>query len=239
LIGGLISAFSFISLFVLSVPLVGKRMLITLEAPYREAVVVPGKQANVGAQAIVILGGGRYSRAPEYDDRDTVGLQTLERLRYGARLAAQTSLPVLLSGGSTYGEEVPETQLMQQTLEQDYGVKAKWLESSSRTTLENAQRTKLLLTEAGIKKVYLVTHAWHMDRAVWAFVNSGIDVVPAPVGFTTLSKADLTPPLGYLPSSGGMEASATALHERFGLYWYKRKLQAATAAQAVKEKQQQ
>jgi uncharacterized SAM-binding protein YcdF (DUF218 family) len=208
--------------------------LSTLEAPYQDAVIVPGKKTAPNVEAIVILGAGRYSAAPEYDDQDTVSRNTLERLRYGAHLAAQTSLPVLLSGGPVFNEDVPEATLMQQSLERDFGIKAKWVEGSSRTTLENAQRVKLMLAEAGIKRVYLVTHAWHMERAMWAFVNAGIDAVPAPMGFTTFSKSDITL-LGYLPSATGMDASATAISERFGLYWYKRKRDAVAAAETVQE----
>lgn len=229
-LGGIVIAFAFVVLGVLSVPLIGKRLLAQLETPFRAAVVAPDRAA-VGVQAIVILGGGRSPDAPEYGG-DTVSEYTLERLRYGARLARLTGLPILVSGGSVFGEEQSEAALMQQTLERDFGVKVKWVEGASRTTLENAQRTKALLTEAGIRRVYLVTHAWHMARAQWAFVETGLDAVPAPMGFTSVAKSDLTP-LGYLPTSGGLQSSALALRERIGFYWYKTKRDAASAAEAV------
>src|SRR5262244_1611013 len=49
------------------------------------------------AQAIVILGGGLRIDAPEYGG-DTLGRLTLERTRYGARLARQSGLPVMVLG---------------------------------------------------------------------------------------------------------------------------------------------
>ena len=52
--------------------------------------------------AIVILGGGVRRHAAEYGG-DTLGQLTLERVRYGARVARLTGLPVLVSGGSVFG----------------------------------------------------------------------------------------------------------------------------------------
>src|SRR5580765_1139325 len=54
------------------------------------------------AEAIVVLGGGRYLDAPEYGG-DTAGPSTLERLRYGAKLGRETRLPILVSGGKPGG----------------------------------------------------------------------------------------------------------------------------------------
>ena len=41
--------------------------------------------------------------------------------------------------------------------------------------------TASILQEAGIQRVYLVTHAWHMRRALLAFHRFGITATPAPV----------------------------------------------------------
>ena len=55
-------------------------------------------------------------------------------------------------------------------------------------------------------------------------MNAGFDVVPAPMGFTTLSKGEREG-LGYLPSAHGLALSSLALRERLGLIWYKYKFQ--------------
>ncbi len=230
-IGGIVIGLALLALFVLSVPLVSSRLMIQLEAPYRADVIVPGKPAPSNVQAIVILGGGRRSESPEFGG-DTVSQYTLERVRYGAQLARQTGLPVLVSGGAMFGEDVSEAELMKRVLEDEFGVKVKWVEGSSRTTKENARHSKTILNEAGIRHIYLVTHAWHMARSQWSFADAGLDIVPAPTAFTTIGKGDLSI-LGYLPNATALNASATALHERFGLYWYKRKRDAETAAEAA------
>src|SRR5436190_4217319 len=77
-------------------------------------------QSAKGAQAIVILGGGIRYNAPEYGG-DTLSTLTLERVRYGARVARLTGLPVLVSGGTVLAGE-PEAALMAGALEQEFGV---------------------------------------------------------------------------------------------------------------------
>ncbi len=61
-----------------------------------------------------------------------------ERLRYAARLAKTSALPVLISGGLHYGRPPSEAALMANALLQDFGVPTRWQEGLSRTTWENA-----------------------------------------------------------------------------------------------------
>jgi len=210
-----------VALFILSLPLVGKRLMIQLEAPFRAEAIALDAPVPSNIQAIVILDGGRTADAPEYGN-ETVSDVTLERIRYGAQLARRTGLPILVSGGSVFGERVPAAELMKRVLENEFGVKVKWVEGDSRTTLENAQRTRAILSAAGIKRVYLVTHGWHMARAQWSFANAGVNVVPAPTGFTAIGKEELSP-LGYVPTTSGLSASTLALREHVGLFWYQHK----------------
>src|SRR3990167_402489 len=52
---------------------------------------------------IVVLGGGRRLGAVEYPEGETLGPASLERSRYGARLAKITGLPLGVSGGKPDG----------------------------------------------------------------------------------------------------------------------------------------
>ena len=61
----------------------------------------------------------------------------------------------------------------------------RWVEAQSLSTYENAQLSTRMLQQAGIGKIYLVTHAWHMPRATSAFEAAGMQVVPAPTRFAT------------------------------------------------------
>lgn len=169
-------------------------------------------------QAIVILGGGRHSQAPEYGT-DTVNRLTLERLRYGARLARHTGLPILVSGGRPFGEAKPEAALMATVLREDFNVPVRWEEDHSRTTWENAVDTRKRLAGTGIRRIYLVTQARHMPRAVLAFRAQGFRVIPAPTGFTT---RDLHTPwlLDLLPQARALNNTSATAWEALGLLWY-------------------
>lgn len=171
------------------------------------------------ARAIVILGGGRYSSAPEYQ-ADTVSKYTLERLRYGAYLHRQNRLPILVTGGKVYGgEQQPEAALMKQVLEKDFVVPVRWAEGKSRTTFENAVNTQTILASEQINHILLVTHALHMPRAREAFEQAGFSVTPAPMSFHTPSNRPLV--LKLLPGTKALRESSLMLHEWLGRLWYR------------------
>lgn len=200
-------------LWVCGAPLVAERSLRVLEVD-----PPAGPFTGTGSGAIVILSGGAYVSAPEYG-ADTVGALTLERLRYGARLHRQTSLPVLVTGGPPPGAHSSEAEQMRDALEQDLDTPVKWLEPTGMNTLENATATEKLLREEGITKILLVTHASHMRRARMAFEHAGLQVVPAPMGFTT--RTEDNPVARALPSARGMWMTRMAWHELIGLAWYR------------------
>lgn len=214
-------------LLVLSVPFVGKQLISPLESPFAPLPELTPEAAAKQADVIVVLGGGRYAGAPEFDG-DTVSGYTLERLRYAAKLSRQTGLPILVSGGKLAGEEISEATLMRRALEDDFGIRPRWVETDSGNTLENAKYTKKILQEAGLRRIYLVTHAWHMSRAVWSFSGTGLSVVPAPTGYTTLSLHDRRL-MGYLPGTRGLTVSGLAMRERLALAWYRSRSEAESA----------
>ena len=171
------------------------------------------------AQAIVIMGGGRYPNAPEYGNRDTVSEETWTRIRYGARVHKLTGLPLLVTGGSVNGESLSEGQVMREALEADLAVPVRWVESRARNSAENAIYSYELLAKEGIKRIILVTHSYHMTRSVEMFEHVGFDVVPAGTQFMAQGDGDY----GYvdaIPSAGHLWATRVVLHEYLGRLWY-------------------
>ena len=159
-----------------------------------------------GADAIVILGGGRRLYAPEYPLGETVSLGTLERLRYGAKIAGETGLPVLVSGGKpsnglTSGQ-YSEATLMAGVLEDEFSVPVKWLETESEDTLENARFTAPILKSDGVTNTILVTHFSHMGRAKTAFESQELKVIAAAVGWPE-PKAEGLAAAHFIPSFAG------------------------------------
>ncbi len=168
------------------------------------------------AEAVVILAGGRVFAAPEYGG-DTLKAITLERLRYGAWLARRLHKPILLAGGDPEGRGGSEARLMQAALQQEYGLTAAWLEETSTTTLENARNSVAMLRASGIRRIYLVTHAWHLARSVPEFERLGMVVVPAGTGYHQGG----IDPFSFVPSASGLQDSYFACHEWLGVVWYR------------------
>ncbi len=168
------------------------------------------------ADAIVVLSGGLYHKAPEYGG-DTVNGYVLERMRYAARLYRLTGKPLLVTGGSWRGGARPAADTMKESFEQDFHIPVQWVEDWSRNTTENAQFSATILKQNGIQAVYLVTHALHMPRARASFEKMGLTVIPAPTGFAGQKSFSA---LDFLPQGSAVEVSAKVLHEWIGQLWY-------------------
>ena len=195
-------------LVLLSLPVVASALLASLD---------PGPAPSPASPpaAIVVLGGDvqRVAEAPGVE----IGPLTLERVRTGAALARATHLPLLVSGGVVDRTALPVATLMQTSLEEDFKVAVRWQEAVSFDTWENAERSAAMLRADGVQSVFVVTHAWHMRRAVLAFRRHGMAAVPAPV------RRDRWPglvPTEFLPRASAWLTSYFALHEWAGLAWY-------------------
>lgn len=202
-------------LYFASTPFMARKLMDPLQYQYEVL-----KHMPEDAQAIVVLSGGRIPIAREYTNTDTVNATTLERLRYASRLSKVHQLPILLAGGSVNDERQSEAALMQVVLETDFGVQAKWLEEGSKNTFENAKFSKKILIENSINKVLLVTHAYHMPRAMWSFEDVGLQPIAAPTVFYKRNTfvGELK---DYIPDVGALKQTKIAVHEMLGAFWYK------------------
>ena len=205
-------------LWLMSLPLVVQSLAHRLEtvAPLQmhEWASLSGR-----ADAIVILGAGRERGDPAWGAQDQPTGVALERMRYAAQLAKASGLPVLTSGGLHYGSPPSEARLMADSMQRDFGVPVRWLEEQSRTTWENAGLSAAMLLPQGIKRVVVVTQAWHMQRSVWSFERAGFEVVPAPVGFMGVDQG--IPFGGVLPSFKSFWQNGQLFNEVAGLVGYR------------------
>jgi uncharacterized SAM-binding protein YcdF (DUF218 family) len=200
-----------LGLLALAMPLTSGSLMIALE---RNLPLTP--PPGLPPQAIVILGGDVVPNAAQTLALH-LGQVSLERIRAGATLARQTGLPVLVSGGSLYEGDPPVAAVMADSLVHDFHVPVRWSEETSLDTWQNAHISAAILREQGIRSVYVVTSAWHMRRAIMAFVDTGITVTAAPPRMDQL----LTPLVAnFVPVSGGWQESYYALHEWIGCAYY-------------------
>ncbi|MBL29465.1 MAG: hypothetical protein CMM50_18190 [Rhodospirillaceae bacterium] len=200
-----------LALYVLGCPYISTRLLASLEDMPTAQIPPPA-----GTGAIVVLAGDSRRPTPEYGG-PAPGPLVLERLRYAAYLQRKTGLPILVSGGLTQDDTVTHAALMRESLSEDFRAIVRWSEARSTNTFENAKDSAAMLGVDGIVKVYLVTHAWHMPRAMAAFESAGLDVVPAPTAFTTPAPLE---PKYFVPTAAGWSESYYGVHEWIGRIWY-------------------
>ncbi|MBB5021398.1 YdcF family protein [Desulfurispira natronophila] len=211
--GMALCSFGLASLLLLSLPITSYLLLRPLETahPLQE------KQMEE-VQAVVVLGGGRDYTAPEYGWKHGPSDATLKRLAYGAYVAHQAKVPILVSGGRVHGEEHSEAFLMARALQNIFGIQTVWLEEESRTTRENAQYSTATLQAENIDLIALVSQAWHLPRAMGEFQNHSVTVIAAPTAF-------ISPPppgvMGWIPRTYHLQQSTIALHEYMGLVVYR------------------
>lgn len=155
-------------------------------------------------QAVVVLGGGVLPEAPEYGAAQP-NATTLARLRHGVRLVRQTGLPLAFAGGVGWASAGMDTDsegaVARRVLDQEYGIGPRWVDDRSRDTAENARNMAALLLPQGVRRITLVTDAWHMPRAADEFRGAGFEVLPAPTGFPSRYARPL---LEWLPSAHGV-----------------------------------
>lgn len=210
----LIALCSILGLYFVSTP----RGAYFFTAPLEEN-IKPLANEKLEAEAIVILGAGQKTFAPEYEAKSTASTRTLVRLAYGAVLFRRTALPILLSGGAGLDDEDSEAKVMARALRDIFSVPSKWMEEKSRNTRENASLSGEMLKNAGIRRILLVTEAWHMRRALLSFKSTGLDVVPAPTNFISRPREGAI--LTWLPNAEAMAISSRSLHEWIGYIWYR------------------
>lgn len=195
-------------------PAVANMLIATLED---QTLAVAPDAPKPEAGAIVILGSGLATNASEYGG-DTANERTLIRTRYGATLARRYELPVLVTGGQFLNDERSEAEVMTRILYEEFGVKVRWLEDESLDTAGNAALSAPILKAAGVQRILLVTHAFHMPRARLLFEQAGLEVIPAPTAFFSHPDGDWL--LGdFLPQSKALQISYYALHEWLGMAW--------------------
>ena len=204
--------FSTTALYAFSTPWIGGLLQKSLETSTPVSLDALG-----AADAIVVIGAGRRKAASEYGG-DTLNGTSLERLRYAAYLHRASGLPVLVSGGKPDGGTLGEGSIMAHILQSEYGFSPHWVEDASLTTWDNARLSAPLLKNAGVQRILLVTHAWHLRRAAPLFQSRGLSVIPAGTRFSSTRMDSI---FDLVPTPSGLRDSTYALHEWLGILWYK------------------
>lgn len=176
-----------------------------------------------GRTAIVLLGSGSVTEA-DWDSRlfsvpDRTGVARVVEAARVFRLIDPAV--VISSGGNVHPDDVeaPSGETMRTALI-ELGVPASRIvvERQSKTTHDEAVLIGPMLREMQIDSVVLVTSDTHMRRSLATFRAAGIDAVPAAARsvYALDSWADW-----LLPTTNGLEAASTLIHEFLGIGYYR------------------
>jgi uncharacterized SAM-binding protein YcdF (DUF218 family) len=215
--GALLAFTGLAGLWLLSCNAVAVWLASVLLVPYPPATPQALRAAQV--QAVIVLGAGIQPHAREYG-QPMMYAMTASRVNYGAWLARQTGLPLGFAGGVGWSHASPgvptEAAVVRRVVQEDLRLPLRWAEDQSRDTAENGTLMAALLRRDGITRIALVTNEFHMPRALHAFAATGIEAVPAPMGYIeSMDRAVLD----WLPSTTGLNATRLVFHEWLGLHY--------------------
>lgn len=198
-----------------SLPFVGQALTRQLENQY------PRLDADLcpPADAILVLG-GIVSGSTQIPGMPTQFNDAVDRFESGIRLYRLHKAPTLLftsSGNPEFDEGALNEGDRLRLAAIDHGVpnEAIRLAGPANTTATEA----LAVKRTGLKRVILVTSAFHMARAALLFRRAGLDIVPFPTDYrqnqATWHLEDL------FPTADALYHTDLALHEIYGNLLYR------------------
>ncbi|WP_338663925.1 YdcF family protein [Pararoseomonas sp. SCSIO 73927] len=206
---GLGTALAASLLLLLATPAVSALLMASLE---RE-IAAPAPALRAAPAAIIVLG----AEVTHTRHGAEVGPLTLERLRAGAALQRRTGLPLLVTGGVLSPGDPALATLMARSLADDFGTPARWVEPRAGDTRDNAVFSAAMLRAEGIGAAFVVSHAWHLPRALEAFGRAGLETVPEAPDLAAAPRFDLP---HWLPRVDRLVESWFALREWAGRLVY-------------------
>lgn len=189
-----------------------------LERKYAPILTVEKGDTTV-ATYIMVLGSGHIDDK-SLPPNSQLSADVLGRLIEGIRLYHVLPGSILIFSGDKGRQTESQSVILSQT-SNFLGV----LPSNIRmftTTKNTADEAKTFRSTFGVQnKLYVVTDAIHMPRAMYLFTHEGINATAAPTNYF-IKKGSASSPFGFLiPQSDNINRMDAAIHEYVGLLWAK------------------
>jgi len=167
------------------------------------------------ADAVLVLGGimspaKEVGFVPEW-------AESVERFEAGVLIVQRDKARLLLFTGDTRGSE--GTALQREALERGVPRERTAVIGTVGNTADEAAQLKRYAAQHRLKRVVLVTSAWHLPRAMRLFKNAGVELTPFPVDYRGLPNRQL-PYLDWIPNAGSLQKTEMALRECYGMAFY-------------------
>jgi uncharacterized SAM-binding protein YcdF (DUF218 family) len=170
---------------------------------------------------VVVLAGGGTHPVPGSEAEIELAEQSFQRLIEGVRVARLLECPLLYSGGYDEGSrDAYSSAIRKIAADVNFGG-GLFLETLSRTSLENMKEVSKIVEMKGFKRLVISTTAYHMRRALWTATRTmpDVEIFPWPSGWR--STRDRLTVGAFGVSARAFLDSCTALREFIGLLAYK------------------
>jgi len=208
-------------LLLISTPFVPKFLLATLENQNPPVQIILEKEIQVTLQDsmvhILVLGSGYQT-----DDRLSYCSQLnnsgLARLTEGMRLQRLVPGSMLIFSGHAGIQPLPEA-VVSSLAAQELGINQEKIATNSRPWNTKSEAIEYFKRYGTVYKLYLVTDAAHMPRAIMHFRNAGLNPIPAPTNFNIRKNNIPKSYTNYFPSSGNIRYMEIVFLEYLGMIW--------------------
>jgi len=209
--------------FLISTPFLPKVLLASLENQYPPVHLPLEKGNQVSAQDsivhILVLGSGY-----ETDDRLSYCGQLnppgLARLAEGIRLQRLLPGSKLIFSGYAGPQPLPQAEVSALAA-QELGTDSTVIYTICEPWNTKTEAEEYLKRFGTVGRLYLVTDAAHMPRAVMHFLNAGLNPFPAPTNFIIRKNNIPGRFTDYFPSSGNIRNMEIVIQEYLGMLWAK------------------
>ncbi len=176
---------------------------------------------QIEGDVIVLLGGGSIQKVPDLTGTGTPSMLTMGRIVTTARLYNRTKLPIIVTGGKWFADDISEAALAARFLV-DLGVPESAIikEDKARDTAENTRFTADICREKGFSRPIVLTSAFHLKRAMILFNRQNLEATPLPAYFLSTGDPTTNWPC-LLPEASSLYLSSLALHEYLGIWYYR------------------
>jgi uncharacterized SAM-binding protein YcdF (DUF218 family) len=212
---GMVNLFIGLALWALSMMPVANGLMQRLESGF-------SFPENPSGDVIILLGGGVLSEVPDLSGKGAPKTSMTGRILTAVRLHRRLQRPIIVNGGGVYEDNpIAEATIVQRFL-MDLGVPRNHIiiEDQARDTAQNARLSAAICRKRGFSKPIVLTAAFHLKRACMAFAAAELPVTPFPAYFLG-SHGVYHAPRHLLPHASALHISAMALHEYWGILYYR------------------
>lgn len=211
-----------ILLYLFSIDPVSHSLIRSLENRYLPVEVQTG-------DGLIVLGGGATSDTPEYSGKGNVGSYVGNRLITATEIYNDHKVPMILAGGKAYANSGSEADIGKRVLI-GMGIPEDmiYVDNRSMNTRENARNTLNICKDLKLKRVHVITSAFHIPRSKMYFdeiyKDSGIKVMAYPCDYQVNIDDKVLSVTSCIPNSHNIMNSTFAIKEYLGILAIKMKV---------------